>query len=149
MQKWISLTFLYLIMLNWTLKIILCQPNEVAFKVKMLLLYCLYHTGSPDGQRLGRHIHSKRRIWRFGFDDSWTSQTHLSVKNKATRNVSWVYCIQPLLASVAFRIRCQERVFIYLHIRGAFGVVSALYIERLYFLFVTYLIISRYRKIQT
>ena len=34
-------------------------------------------------------------------------------------------------------------------IRGAFGVVSALYIERLYFLFVTYLIISRYRKTQT
>lgn len=30
-----------------------------------------------------------------------------------------------------------------------FGVVSALYIERLYFLFVTYLIISRYRKTQT
>lgn len=29
------------------------------------------------------------------------------------------------------------------------GVVSALYIERLYFLFVTYLIISRYRKTQT
>lgn len=29
------------------------------------------------------------------------------------------------------------------------GVVSALYIERRYFLFVTYLIISRYRKIQT
>jgi hypothetical protein len=33
-----------------------------------------------------------------------------------------VYCIQPSLVSVAFRIRCQERVFIYLHIRGAFGV---------------------------
>ena len=31
----------------------------------------------------------------------------------------------------------------------AFGVVSALYIERRYFLFVTYLIISRYTKIQT
>ena len=30
-----------------------------------------------------------------------------------------------------------------------FGVVSALYIERRYFLFVTYLIISRYRKTQT
>lgn len=29
------------------------------------------------------------------------------------------------------------------------GVVSALYIERRYFLFVTYLIISRYRKTQT
>ena len=33
-----------------------------------------------------------------------------------------MYCIQPLLASVAFRFRCQERVFIYLHTRGAFGV---------------------------
>ena len=104
------------------LKIILYQPSKVVFKVKMLPLCGLYHTESPDGQRLGRHIHSKRRIWRFGFDDSWTSQTHLSVKNKATRNVSWVYCIQPLLASVAFRIRYQERVFIYLHIRGAFSV---------------------------
>ena len=31
----------------------------------------------------------------------------------------------------------------------AVGVVSALYIERRYFLFVTYLIISRYRKTQT
>ena len=30
-----------------------------------------------------------------------------------------------------------------------FSVVSALYIERRYFLFVTYLIISRYRKTQT
>ena len=30
-----------------------------------------------------------------------------------------------------------------------YGVVSALYIERRYFLFVTYLIISRYRKTQT
>ena len=31
----------------------------------------------------------------------------------------------------------------------AIGDVSALYIERRYFLFVTYLIISRYRKAQT
>ena len=35
------------------------------------------------------------------------------------------------------------------HIGVGFGVVSALYIERRYFLFVTYLIISRYRKTQT
>ena len=32
---------------------------------------------------------------------------------------------------------------------GTVGGVSALYIERRYFLFVTYLIISRYRKAQT
>lgn len=36
------------------------------------------------------------------------------------------------------------------NIRGdSYDDVSALYIERLYFLFVTYLIISRYRKTQT
>lgn len=35
------------------------------------------------------------------------------------------------------------------HNSGTLDVVSALYIERRYFLFVTYLIISRYRKTQT
>ena len=84
----------------------------------MLPLYVYTHTESPEGQRLGRHIHYKRRIWRFGFDDSWTSQTHLSVKNKATRNVSWVYCIQPSLASVAFRIRCKKGICILTHTWG-------------------------------
>ena len=105
MQKWISLTFLYLIMLNWTLKIILCQPNEVAFKVKMLLLYCLYHTGSPDGQRLGGHIYIKGVTVRFGFDILRTSQLHLFVKNKATGTPHGVYCIQPSLASDVSCIR--------------------------------------------
>lgn len=41
-------------------------------------------------------------------------------KQQGTSHGCIVY--SPLLASVAFRIRCQERVFIYLHIRGAFGV---------------------------
>lgn len=40
-------------------------------------------------------------------------------------------------------------IFVYIHIGVGFGDVSAVYIERRYFLFVTYLIISRYRKTQT
>ena len=31
--------------------------NKKEYKIKMLHLYCLYHTESPDGQRLGRHIY--------------------------------------------------------------------------------------------
>ena len=38
-----------------------------------------------------------------------------------------VYCIQPSLALIASCIRCQAGVIIYLHIRGAFDVVLALY----------------------
>ena len=67
-------------------------------------------------------------------------------KQQGTSHGCIVYSPHWLRLHFAF---VAKRVFIYLHIRGAFGVVSALYIERLYFLFVTYLIISRYRKTQT
>ena len=56
---------------------------------------------------------------------------------------------RPLCLRMYFTFVGIEGEIIYLHWRGAFGVVSALYIERRYFLFVTYLIISRYRKAQT
>ena len=50
-----------------------------------------------------------------------------------------INCMQADLAVVCI-------IFVYIHIGVGFGVVSALYIERRHFLFVTYLIISRYRK---
>ena len=89
MQKWISLTFLYLIMLNWTLKIILCQPNQVAFKVKMLLLYCLYSYRKPWWAEVGRtYIHKRRNctLWFWHSENFATS----SVRQKQSNgNASW------------------------------------------------------------
>ena len=60
-----------------------------------------------------------------------------------------VYYIQSSLVMNVLVIYNHMRCIIYKHLRGAFGVVSASYIARPQFLFVTYLIISRYTKIQT
>ena len=53
---------------------------------------------------------------------------------------------ETLIVTFAEPIRILDNIF---DDAEAWGVVSALYIERRYFLFVTYLIISRYRKAQT
>ena len=43
------------------LKIILCQPNKVVPKIKVLRCNVYTYTESPNGQRLGRHTYGKRR----------------------------------------------------------------------------------------
>ena len=105
MQKWISLTFLYLIMLNWTLKIILCQPNEMVFKVKMLLLYCLYSYRKPWRAEAGRtYIHKRRNctLWFWHSENFATS----SVRQKQSNgNASWGVLYTAHEASDVFCIR--------------------------------------------
>lgn len=57
-----------------------------------------------------------------------------------------------IILCILYNIRCTSLVYWDNYInyrRGFLFVVSALYIERRYFLFVTYLIISRYGKTQT
>ena len=90
------------------------------------------------------YIH-KRRYWRFDFDVLELRNFKLSVKSKATGTPQGVYYIYAL--GVAMRsLRVAQQVVLYIYI----GVgLSALYIARWYFLFVTYLIISRYTKTQT
>ena len=95
------------------LKIILCQPNKVVFKVKVLSLRCLYPYRKPQMGRGWADIHMVKGVFiRFGFDAIRISQIQRQVKNKATRNVSWVYCIQSSLASDDSIVCCQER-FLY------------------------------------
>ena len=69
----------------------------------------------------------------------------MSVKNKATGTPQRMYCIHAHDIAMRIFVRSGIRLphtYIYVGL-------SALYIERRYFLFVTYLIISRYRKTQT
>ena len=72
------------------LEIIVYQPNKVVFKVKMLSLRSLNHTGSPDRwAEVGKtYIMVKGVFVRFGFDAIRISQIQRQVKNKATKNAS-------------------------------------------------------------
>ena len=79
-------------------------------------------------------------------NEKFSLPTGLSVFNG---NASWGVLYTALIGFGRFYRSLLRVLSIYVHRRGAFGVVSALYIERRYFLFVTYLIISRYRKTQT
>ena len=67
------------------LKIILCQPNKVVFKVKVLSLRCLYPYRKPQMGRGWADIHMVKGVFiRFGFDAIRISQIQLIVKSKAT-----------------------------------------------------------------
>ena len=71
------------------LKIILCQPNKVVFKVKVLSLRCLYPYRKPQMGRGWADIHMVKGVFiRFGFDAIRISQIQRQVKNKATKNAS-------------------------------------------------------------
>ena len=71
------------------LKIILCQPNKVVFKVKVLSLYRLYPYRKPQWAEVGQaYIMVKGVFVRFGFDAIRISQIQRQVKNKATKNAS-------------------------------------------------------------
>ena len=71
------------------LEIILCQPNKVVFKVKVLTLQCLYPNRKPQMGRGWADIYIVKGVFvRFGFDAIRISQIQRQVKNKATKNAS-------------------------------------------------------------
>ena len=131
------------------LKAILCQQNKVVFKVKVLSLWRLYPYRKPRWAEVGQtYIHIRRNctlwFWRFvNFANSFVSQE----QSNKERLMGVLYTA--LIDFGRFHCSLSRALSIYLHWRGAFGVVSALYIARWYFLFVTYLIISRYTIMQT
>lgn len=132
------------------LKIILCQPNKVVFKVKVLHLQRLYTYRKPQWAEVGQtYIRYKAFLYALVLTIDELRKFNCKSKTKQCRTPHEVYYIQPSLASDNSICLLSRVLSIYLHWRGAFGVVSALYIARRYFLFVTYLIISRYTKTQT
>ena len=76
--------------------------------IKVLHLQCLSHTESPDGQRLGRHIHNKAYLYALVLTCQNFANSQLFVKDKATGTPHEVYYIQPSLASDDSVIRCHE-----------------------------------------
>ena len=69
-------------------------------------------------------------------------------EDKATKRPRWAYYIYTSSRGIPCNISWRGLSML-LILRESNAVVSALYIERRYFLSVTYLIISRYTKIQT
>ena len=103
----------------------------------------------PQWAEVGQtYIHIRRNctLWFWHSENFATS----SVRQKQSNgNASWGVLYTAIIGFGRFYRSLLMWFTIYLHLRGAFGVVSALYIARWYFLFVTYLIISRYTIMQT
>lgn len=69
-------------------------------------------------------IHMVKGVFvRFGFDAIRISQIQRQVKNKATKNVSWGVLYTALIGFGRFYCSLSRVLSIYLHWRGAFGVV--------------------------
>ena len=131
-------------------KIKFCQQNKTDSDIKLLPLCRLYPYRKPRWAEVGQtYIWYKAFLYALVLTIDELRKFNCKSKTKQCRTPHEVYYIQPSLASDNSICLLSRVLSIYLHWRGAFGVVSALYIERLYFLFVTYLIISRYRKTQT
>ena len=112
-QKWFSWTYLYLIMLNQTLKLRFVRQIKSFSKQNYYLCSVYTHTGSLDGQRLGRHTYGKRRFctlwfWRYkNLANSTTSQEQ-SNKERLMRCIiyspHWLRAILSFVVNSAFYI---------------------------------------------
>ena len=109
----IYLINLCLIMLNQTLKsLFVCQTKQILmYNCYLCVVYT--HTGSPDGQRSGRHTYGKRRFctlwfWRYkNLANSTTSQEQ-SNKERLMRCIiyspHWLRTIPLFVVKSAFYI---------------------------------------------
>lgn len=112
-----------------------CSPNNAEARGRTLRDESLY---------IGEALSVTLCAWRIGI---WQFQTNSCQESKQqwrswVCNIRHANCWWPLMAH-------GKKFIVYIHIGVGFGVVSALYIARHYFLFVTYLIINRYTKTQT
>ena len=100
---------------NSDLKIILFQPNQVVFKVKVLSLWCLYPYRKPRWAEVGQtYIHIRRNCTLWFWQCKNFANSQLLVKDKATGTPHGVYYIQSSLASDDSIVRCQE-CFLYIY----------------------------------
>ena len=121
-QKWFSWTYLYLIMLNQTLKLRFVRQIKSFSKQNYYLCSVYTHTGSLDGQRLGRHIYIKGVTVRFGFDLLELRKLSTVRQRQSNGNASWGVLYTVLIGFGRFYCSLSRVLSIYLHWRGAFGV---------------------------
>ena len=105
-------------------------PFPVKFLLKSIQIYTTTYFFSylcsvkpllkpTNGQRRARHIYIKGVTVRFGFDNSWISQSSSVCQKQSNGNASWVLYIHYLLALVYYNVKIGV---LYIHIRGAFSV---------------------------
>ena len=116
------------------------------FRLYALYLQCfLWMNVINEVLKKELHIHIRRNctlwFWRI-----WISQIQTVSQRQSNGNAPMVYYIHALYVIIYVCVWCGIITHLYTYIYVG---LSALYIERRHFLFVTYLIISRYRKAQT
>ena len=99
-------------------------PFPVKFLLKSIQIYTTTYFFSyffsvkpllkpTNGQRRARHIYIKGVTVRFGFDNSWISQSSSVCQKQSNGNASWVYYIHP---SLAFVMMSMQVIYIYTYV---------------------------------
>ena len=106
-------------------EVILCRPNEGVFKIKELILLRLCPYRKPRWAEVGQTYIHKGVTVRFGFDAVRIWQFEQSCQEQSNGNASWGVLYTALIGFGRFYCSLTRVLSIYLHWRGAFGVVSA------------------------